>query len=147
MNIGGALIPAAICIYLVVKADTPEEKIRGPVTAVLTAAAIWSLDRLLLITPGAIGYELDPLYLPAVLAGLIAYIAGRSRRSAFIGGVFGILLLDLGAWIENMVRGFRNIPVVLGAAGAFDAVLIAGVFAVMLAELIGEIRERINSGP
>lgn len=147
LNIGGMLIPLGIAAYLVAGASTLEEKIRGPATALVAAALVWSLDRLLPVNPGAIGYELDPLYLPAVAAGLIAYLFGRSRRASFIGGVAGVFLLDLSAWIENMARGFYNIPVILGGAGVFDATLIAGVIAVMLAELIGEIRERMSGGP
>lgn len=147
VNIGGMVIPIGICIYLIAKAPTLEQKIRGPATALVAAAVVWSLDRLLPINPGAPGYELDPLYLPALAAGLIAYLLGRSRRAAFIGGVVGVLLLDLSAWIENIVRGFRNIPVILGGAGVFDVALIGGVIAVMLAEIIGEVRERIGGGP
>jgi uncharacterized membrane protein len=147
LNIGGMGIPLGICAYLIARAPTAEEKIRGPATALVAAALVWSLDRLLPVNPGSVGYELDPLYLPAVAAGLIAYLVGRSRRAAFIGGVVGVFLLDLSSWGENMLRGFRNIPVILGGAGVFDAALVAGVFAVMLAELIGEIRERIGGGP
>ena len=33
-----------------------------------------------------------------------------------------------------------------GGAGAFDATVIAGVFAVVLAEVIGETREKIQGG-
>ncbi len=146
MNLGGMAIPLGICVYLIAKAPTLEEKIRGPATAVVAAALVWSVDRLLPVTPG-VWYEFDPLYLPAVFAGLIAYVVGRSRRSSFIGGVVGVFLLDLSAWAENMARGFTNIPLILGGAGVFGSALIAGVFAVMLAELIGEIRERVGGGP
>lgn len=143
VNIGGMIIPLGISIYLISRASTLPEKIRGPLAAVLVAVVVWSLDRFLPVNPGSVGYELDPLYLPAVAAGVIAYLAGRSRRAAFVGGVLGILLLDLTSWGENMIRGFHSIPVLLGGAGVFDATLIAGVFAVMLAELVGEIRERV----
>ena len=91
MNLGGMGIPLAICVYLILKAPTKKEKWRGPLTAVAVAALVWSLDRLLPINPGSLGYELDPLYLPAAAAGLIAYLLGRSRRAAFIGGVGSIL--------------------------------------------------------
>jgi len=146
-NLGGAVIPLALCLYLVVRAPTKEQQIRGPATALIAAALVWSLDRLLPINPGAPGYELDPLYLPAAASGLIAYLLGRSRRASFIGGVGAVLLLDLSSWVENLFRGYRDIPIILGGAGAFDAILIAGVFAVMLAEIIGEVRERVEGGP
>ncbi|HOL17746.1 MAG TPA: DUF1614 domain-containing protein, partial [Bacillota bacterium] len=117
VNLGGMVIPLGICVYLVIKAPELEQKIRGPATAIIAAALVWSLDRLLPVNPGAPGYELDPLYLPAAAAGLIAYLLGRSRRASFVGGVVAVLLLDLSAWVENMLRGFRNIPVILGGAG------------------------------
>jgi uncharacterized membrane protein len=147
LNIGGMGIPLGICAYLIIKTPKKEEKLRGPLTALAGAALVWSLDRLLPINPGSLGYELDPLYLPAAAAGLIAYLLGRSRRSAFIGGVGSIFLMDLSSWAENIVRGFRNIPVVLGGGGVFDAALIAGVIGTLLAEVIGEVKERLGGGP
>lgn len=143
LNIGGMLIPLAISVYLIVTADDHREKIRAPLVALLTGAVVWGLDRVLPSNPpGAFGYEFDPLYTPAVFAGIIAYILGRSRRSSFIGGVGAIFVLDLLAWGENMIRSTYIVPITLGGAGIFDAALIAGVFAVLLAEIIGEIRER-----
>ena len=146
LNLGGMGIPLGICAYLIIKTPERAEKLRGPLTALVGAALVWSLDRLLPIQPGAPGYELDPLYLPAAAAGLIAYLLGRSRRSAFIGGVGSTLLMDLSSWLENIVRGFRNIPVVLGGGGVFDAALVAGVVGTLLAELVGEARERLGGG-
>ncbi len=145
-NIGGGIIPVAICAYLILIADTREEKFRGLITAVISAGAIWIIDRTLPLTPGSWGYLFDPLYLPAAIAGLIAYLLGRSRRSSFIGGVLTIIVLDLAAWGENIIRAVRHNPIVLGGAGAFDATLVAGVIAVMLAEVIGEVRERLERG-
>ena len=115
VNLAGWSSPWA-SVYLVVKAPELEQKLRGAATAIIAAALVWSLDRLLPVNPGAPGYELDPLYLPAAAAGLIAYLLGRSRRASFIGGVVAVLLLDLSAWVENMLRGFRNIPIILGGA-------------------------------
>lgn len=147
LNIGGMGIPLGICLYLTIRTTEREEKLRGPLTALVGAALVWSLDRLLPIHPGSPGYELDPLYLPAAAAGLIAYLLGRSRRAAFIGGVGSILLMDLSSWAENIVRGFRNIPVLLGGGGVFDAALVAGVVGTLLAEVVGEVKERLGGGP
>jgi hypothetical protein len=35
----------------------------------------------------------------------------------------------------------------IGGAGAFDVVVIAGIVAVMVAELVGETREKLQGGP
>ena len=117
------------------------------VTTLIAAGVIWLIDRTFPLSPGSWGYLLDPLYLPAAVAGGIAYLLGRSRRSAFIGGVLAILVLDIAAWGENIFRGIHaNNPIILGGAGIFDATLVAGVIAVMLAEVIGEVRERLERG-
>ncbi|NMA91518.1 MAG: DUF1614 domain-containing protein [Firmicutes bacterium] len=146
-NIGGAIIPLGICAYLVWIAESRVEKFRGLVTALIAAGVIWLIDRTFPLSPGSWGYLLDPLYLPAAVAGGIAYLLGRSRRSAFIGGVLAILVLDIAAWGENIFRGIHaNNPIILGGAGIFDATLVAGVIAVMLAEVIGEVRERLERG-
>ena len=35
----------------------------------------------------------------------------------------------------------------IGGAGAFDSLILAGILAVLLAELVGETRERLQGGP
>ena len=85
---------------------------------------------------------LDPLYLVAIVAGLVAYLAGRSRRSAFIAGVMAIILSDLLALIENILIGVRA-ATVIGGAGFFDAIVISGFIALGLAEIFGETAERL----
>lgn len=143
VNVGGMLIPLAISIYLIATADDPRERVRPLLVALLAGAVVWGLDRVLPSTPpGTFGYEFDPLYIPAVFAGIISYILGRSRRSSFIGGVGAILALDLFAWGETLIRSTYVVSITLGGAGVFDAALIAGVFAVLLAEIVGELRER-----
>ena len=55
-------------------------------------------------------------------------------------------MADLGHLVQVWVR---NLPstVALGGAGAFDAVVIAGLLSVGLAEIVGETRERLQGGP
>lgn len=143
-NIGGALIPIAICLYLIITADKRVEKVRAILASVIAAAAIIFTDKILPIEPGALYYDIDPLFVPAIIAGGVAYALGRSRRSAFIAGVFGVVLSDILAVGENLLRGATGIGVEIGGAGVFDAVLLAGVFAVVLAELTGEIYEWLS---
>ncbi|MBT9176191.1 MAG: hypothetical protein DDT20_00504 [Firmicutes bacterium] len=38
---------------------------------------------------------LDPIYMFALIAGITAYLLGRSRRGSFIAGVLGVVLNDL----------------------------------------------------
>lgn len=146
-NIGGALIPLGVSLYLLATADTGLEKARGLLAAVATALVVWGLETVLPAQPGAGRLDIDPLYLPPLVAGLTAYLLGRSRRAAFIGGVLGIVLLDAAFWARSALLGVPTGPVVLGGGGVFGATVVAGVFAVLLAELIGEVRERLAGGP
>jgi len=87
----------------------------------------------------------DPNYLYGIAGGVIAYLFGRSRRAAFIAGILGVLIADVIASIEVWSMGVDQ-KLQLGGAGAYDAVVISGLLAVMLAELIGEIVERMTRG-
>lgn len=147
INIGGAIIPMAVAIYLIVTADKAAEKRRALITTAAVAVLVYLTDKILPVEPGALGFDLDPLFVPAALAAVIAYVLGRSRRAAFIGGVFGVILTDLIAWIENLLIYQLHVPIVLGSTGIFGAAVIGGMGAVLLAELVGEILERLQGGP
>lgn len=146
INVGGMLIPAGVCVYLLVKADTAVEKGRVLLATLITTGIMASVERLLPLERGALFFDLDALYFPAIVAGLTAYLLGRSRRASFIAGILSILLLDLIAWIENTIRGLAGAAVELGGGGVFGGAVLAGFFAVLLAEVVGEIRERIWRG-
>ncbi len=146
VSIGGALIPLGICVYLLVTADTAQEKGRAIVTALLVMIVVYLSDKLISIRPGT-GFNVDPLYIPALTAGIIAYLMGRSRRSAFIGGVLGVILIDLVSASEIFLRNLSPSRIVIGGGGVFGSVVIAGMLAVLLAEVAGEVRERLQGGP
>ena len=144
INVGGALLPALLSIWLIFKADETAERVRAILAAILVAAAVSLGSRYLPYEPE--NMFLDPKIIYGISAGLIAYLAGRSRRSAFVGGVLGIVLSDIVHLVTLMrlgIAGTTNI----GGAGAFDVVLIAGIVAVMVAELVGETREKMQGGP
>ncbi len=145
VNVGGALFPLGLAVYLIWRADTTVEKVRAILSAVITAAVVYVAARLLPSEPTQ-NTVIDPTYLFAIVGGLVAYIAGRSRRSAFIAGSMGILLADVAHYVEITVRGIPG-RTWLGGAGAFDSVIIAGVLGTFLAEIIGETREALQGGP
>jgi uncharacterized membrane protein len=147
INIGGALIPIAVGLYLIITADTAIEKQRALITSGVVAVLVYLSEKILPLEPGALGFDVDPLFVPAIIAAITAYVLGRSRRSAFIGGVFGVILTDVFAWTENLVLYRLHVPIVLGSTGVFGAAIIAGMGAVLLAELVGEILERLQGGP
>ena len=140
-NIGGALIPLGLCAYLFFKADTAAERARAVLAPIVTAAAVYGLGRALPSDPAELMF--DPNYLYGLVAGVIAYAFGRSRRCAFIAGVVGVTLANLAAWATVRVQGVPQ-RLVLGGAGGYDVIVISGLLAVLLAELIGELLERMT---
>ncbi len=144
INLGGMLVPFGVAVYLLITVETAAERTRSLLTIAVVTVVVWIIDRLFPLEPGLFALDVDPLYLPALVAAVVAYALGRSRRSAFIGALLGVLFIDLIAWGENLVRGFRDISVTLGSGGVFGAALVSAVIAVLLAEAVGEIRERLH---
>lgn len=142
-NLGGALVPLALCVYLFLRAGSPWERWRSIIASIVTGAAIFAIGRFTPDEPEAIA--IDPMLLYGLAAGLIAYLFGRSRRCAFIAGVAGMLLADTAnavyVWSQGIAQDF-----VLGGAGAFDGIVVAGLLGVLLAELLGEVLERMQRG-
>ena len=143
INIGGALVPFAVCVYLFFHAGTGKERLRCLTASALTAAAIYAISVFFPADP--VSMPFDPMILYGVSGGAIAWLLGRSRRSAFVAGVLGVILSDLIVGIVNWRNGI-NQTVRLGGAGALDAVVLSGITAVLLCELVGEFMERIKTG-
>ncbi|MDR3051792.1 MAG: DUF1614 domain-containing protein [Oscillospiraceae bacterium] len=143
LNVGGALVPLAVCVYLLVRAETGKERTRALLAALVTGAAVYLLGRFMPNEPERIG--IDPNYVYGLAAGAVAYLAGRSRRAAFIAGVLGVMLADIAIAVVNWSTGV-NQALHLGTAGALDAIVISGLLAVLLAEFVGELLERVQTG-
>lgn len=144
INIGGALIPLIVCVYLLLNAGTAKERIRTVVASGLTAAAVFAVSLLLPADPAAMPL-IDPMILCGVAGGAIAWMLGRSRRGAFIAGVLGVTIADLVSGVSLWMKGVSQ-TVYLGGAGALDAIVLAGVIGVLFSEMTGEIVERVTTG-
>ena len=143
LNLGGALVPLGVAVYVWMKAGTGKEKMRSLLGAVLTTAAIWLLG---MLVQNEYALPVDIIYLYPIIAGLVGYLFGRSRKGAFVAAVLGVLLFDVSHGIYliwNRIPGLVH----FGGGGMYDSVVLAGVLAVCLAELIGESRERLQGGP
>lgn len=144
VNLGGAVIPFIFAIYLLFTAGTGKELGRTVFGTVVTAFLLVSAFRLLSAEPETM--VIDPLWVIPIIAGVVAYLLGRSRRGAFITAILGVILADMVnyLWLIN-----TNTPgrVNIGGAGAIDAVVLSGIIAVLLAEFVGELRERLQGGP
>lgn len=145
VNIGGALIPVIVSVYLLLNAGAAKERIRAVVAACLTAAAVFAVSLLVPADPAAMPW-LDPMILYGLAGGAIAWLLGRSRRSAFIAGVLGVTIADIFTGVSLWMKGISQI-VYLGGAGALDAIVIAGVVGVLCCEITGEAMERMTRKP
>jgi uncharacterized membrane protein len=126
VNVGGALIPAAVSIYLIVRL-----RLLPPAffCAAAVAAAVYAFARPI---PG-LGIAV-PVYVAPAAAAIAALIASRVHAAplAYIGGSLGTLfggdlllmphLLSLGSPLVS-----------IGGAGTFDGIFISGILALLLA--------------
>jgi len=144
LNIGGALIPIISSVYLLLHAGTAKERIRALVASCLTAAAVFAVSLLVPADPVSMPF-VDPMILYGLSGGAIAWLLGRSRRSAFIAGVLGVTIADIVSGVSLWMKGV-NQTVYLGGAGALDAIVIAGVIGVLCCEITGEAVERVSRG-
>jgi uncharacterized membrane protein len=126
VNVGGAVIPTIISLYLVAK-----NGIYGrSVLAVAVVAAV--VNRLAYPLPG-IGIAC-PTLIPPIVAATVALIL--SRRSApvlaYAAGSLGTLI---GADLLNLdkVQGLGAPIASIGGAGTFDGIFLTGILAVLLA--------------
>jgi len=133
-----------LAIWLLATADTVREKWRGAGAALLTGGAIWLSSQILPSEPTET--LIEPIYMFAIIGAVTAYLLGRSRRAAFVAGITGVVLANLLDLIHVLMAGQRS-RFWIGGAGAFDAVVITGLLAVALAEVVGETAERIQGGP
>ncbi len=132
VNVGGALIPALLSIYLVVS-----DRLYFP-AAVATAIVAFVVHQLATPIPG-VGISV-PLLWPPILAAVVAIVLSRRYAAplAYVGGSLGVLI---GADLTNLDQlQTLGAPVAsIGGAGTFDGVFLAGVVAVLLSG-IGERR-------
>lgn len=140
-SIGGFLIPFGICIYMLIANGLNFDLFRAIMGTIITAGLILLAQWLLPSkTPEEIVVDITIIY--GIIAGLVAYILGRSRRNAFICSVFGLTLASVIQFFISMARG-QIVPLSLGSGGAFDSMVLSIVIAVGLCELVGTTAEII----
>ena len=128
VNIGGAVIPTAMSIYLLVSHGL---WLNG---AIATVAVALILHWLANPVPG-IGIAV-PVFLPALATAVVALLLSRRHAAplAYIAGSMGTLI---GADLTNLdkVRGLGAPVASIGGAGTFDGIFLTGILAVLLAGL------------
>jgi uncharacterized membrane protein len=128
VNVGGALIPVLLSLYLIA-----HDRILVQ-SAIATAAVAIIVHRLATPVPG-VGISV-PLFVPPLVAALTALVLSRRYAAplAYIGGSLGVLI---GADLTNLDKlQTLGAPVAsIGGAGTFDGVFLTGVVAVLLSGL------------
>jgi uncharacterized membrane protein len=126
VNVGGAIIPTLLSIYLLTKNHM---WLRGFLTTAIVAAVVHMLAR---PVPG-VGIAV-PIFVPPIVTAIVAVILARDHAAvlAYVGGGMGTLigadLLNLGA-----VQGLGAPVASIGGAGTFDGIFLTGILAVLLA--------------
>ena len=126
LNVGGALIPILVSLYLVTHTRMFGRMLIG---TALVAAIVHSLAY---VVPGA-GIAVPMLIPPLVAAGVALLLAfRRAPPVAYVSGSMGTLV---GADLLNLGQiGRLGAPVVsIGGAGTFDGVFLTGILAGLLA--------------
>lgn len=128
VNVGGAVIPILLSVYLLVKHHL---YLLAAVGTVFVAAVCHFLAR---PVPG-FGIAL-PIFVPAIATAIIAIALSRRRAAplAYVSGSFGTLigadLLNLGS-----VRALGAPIASIGGAGTFDGIFLTGLLALLYAGL------------
>ncbi|MDY0322732.1 MAG: DUF1614 domain-containing protein [Candidatus Carbobacillus sp.] len=129
INVGGALVPIAFSIYLLM---------RTPFFPALIATLVMTIVAKLLARPvEGVGIAL-PAFIPPLIAALIAVIVSPDHAApvAYISGVLGTLI---GADLLNLPRlkRFQTQMISIGGAGVFDGIFMISLTAAILALIFG----------
>jgi uncharacterized membrane protein len=134
VNVGGAVIPTVMSIYLLAKHDLWGKGLIA--TAIVAVIIHWMATP----EPG-LGIAV-PVFMPAVITAIVAILLSRQEAAslAYIGGGLGTLI---GADITNLdkVRGLGAPVASIGGAGTFDGIFLTSILAVLLASLYARPRE------
>lgn len=141
-SIGGFLIPLALSIYLLISCGK-RDLLRAILGTIIVGGIIYGLEWILPADPESM--IIDNMYIYGVVAGIVAYILGRSRRNAFVSCLFGITLAQLIQWIVNLCTNQKSI-LGLGVGGVFSTYIVAIIISVAVSEFIGRCIESASGG-
>jgi uncharacterized membrane protein len=130
VNVGGALIPGLMSLYLLAKTGMWGRGLLA--TAGVAAVCHWLAQPV----PG-IGIAL-PVLIPSVAAGIVASLLARGQAAplAYVSGSLGTLV---GADLLNLdkLQGLGAPVASIGGAGTFDGIFLTGILAVLIASFSG----------
>ena len=128
VNVGGAVIPTLMSIYLLIKREL---WVKGLVaTAIVAVVLHWQANPV-----AGLGIAV-PVFMPVLITAIVAIVLSRDDAAplAYIAGSLGTLI---GADLTNLdkVRGLGAPVASIGGAGTFDGIFLTGILAVLLASL------------
>jgi uncharacterized membrane protein len=126
VNVGGALIPAGLAIYLLLQ---NKFYLQGLIAVAVVALVVHGLAR----PVGGVGISVPTLIPPVVATAVAALLSWKkSAPLAYVAGTLGTLI---GADLMNLsVLPGLGAPIAsIGGAGTFDGVFLTGVLAALLA--------------
>jgi uncharacterized membrane protein len=128
VNVGGALIPTALSLYLLAR---NELWVQGIITTAIVTVVVHQMAQ----PVQGVGIAV-PIFVPPLVAAIAALVVSRRRAAAvaYAGGSLGTLI---GADLLNLsaVRGLGAPFASIGGAGTFDGIFLTGIVAVLLASL------------
>lgn len=130
VNVGGAVIPTALSIYLLSNAGI---WVRG---LIAIGCVTIVCNQLAQPVPG-VGIAIPTLVPPIAAALVAAFVSWRDAAAlAYASGSLGVLI---GADLLNLdkLRGLGAPVASIGGAGTFDGIFVTGLLAVLLASLTG----------
>jgi uncharacterized membrane protein len=126
VNVGGAVVPTLLSIYLLIKNRL---YLRGLAAVVIVAAVVhWFAQPV-----KGVGISVPTIVPPLVALGVALLLSWRSAAPlAYIAGSLGTLI---GADLLNLgqVQGLGAPIASIGGAGTFDGIFVSGILAVLLA--------------
>ncbi|TMG73656.1 MAG: DUF1614 domain-containing protein [Betaproteobacteria bacterium] len=137
VNVGGAIIPILLSLFLIVK-DGLYRMAAWGVTIVSLACYVLAEP-----VPG-LGIAI-PVFYPPVIAAIVALLLSRQYAAplAYACGSLGTLI---GADLMNLgnIRGLGAPVMSIGGAGTFDGIFVTGLIAVLIAGIVSR-RKRVRS--
>jgi uncharacterized membrane protein len=128
VNVGGALIPVLMSLYLLIK-----NRLWG--TGLLATSFVAAVCHWLAHPIAGVGIAL-PVFVPALTTALVALLLSRPQAAplAYISGSLGTLI---GADLLNLdkLQGLGAPVASIGGAGTFDGIFLTGIVAVLIASL------------
>jgi len=122
INVGGAIIPLLLCIYLF-----PKVPILKTIIAVVISALI--MNKMAQPIP-MVGVTI-PMFIPPLIAVLLGFIFSPRNPTpvAYIAGVLGVLI---GADLMNLSQVTGAGMMSIGGAGVYDGIFLVGIISALI---------------